>query len=586
MNKKIFFSKKRNKLKIHAKGNTAGKIKIKPVSNIPAPTMLGATHSDEKKLIKKFKLNHKSGNNDFSLSKGENISADFEGKVVKLLGVGGFGKVYLVESKIQIGENDYYKSYSAVKVINADLDKRSADQAVNDLLKEAAVTSSFGGYTYVVNARLLTKNNQVIGAIYDFVDGPNLADFLDKHIEKGLLPPVEIALSIGERILRVLEMSQNEYHLAHKDIALANCMLHGKSGTPRVIDWGGAHSSSDNSPIGKAPYMAPELLKWFLYYSSDKHPLLKGLVTEKTITGTPPLCFETYCKSDIFSFGILMYELIGGFIPFDLEAGDSAKILKHRFENFSSEQTIPRLNFICDDVYKELSDIIHQCLSYDIEKRPTPSELLQKFNYLLFGNGQMGFGTTDRTHAKYWQAFEIDRDYDFDSELEKLLKSKLRKDCALQFGQNARIDEHYDIKEEVESMYRTFEEAFGLEYCHQCLVYELKIAYSRAREKTLLYSTQEEREKIIQQYDSYNQYVENAEYEEIEQLFMQDSEILFLEDMLNVQFPDKVVSAEEKEEIFEEFRKEIPYSAEMEKFNNQRKFFILKYNLLSSENEE
>jgi len=564
--------KKKTKLRITT---PAKKKKI----DIMAPTMMlhsGSSLADNLKKIKnKYFLSK--GKNEYGLRTGETISADFDGKVVGLLGVGGFGKVYKVESKTQISKDDFYKSYSAVKVINSDLDKRSATQAVDDLIKEAAVTSSFGGYTYVVNARLLKKNGKVIGAIYDFVDGPNLTDFLNQHLEKGFLPPVEIALSIGERILRVLEMSQNEYHLAHKDITLANCMLHTKSGTPRVVDWGGAHSSTDKIPIGKPPYMAPEIIKWFLYFSGDKSPILKGLVTEEDLTGTPPLSFETYCKADVFSFGLLMYELISGKVPFDVAELDTAEIMKFRYKNYKSEDDIPKLHEICDDVYKELSDIIHSCLSYDSNKRPTPSELLEKFNYLLFGNGQMGFGTTDRTHAKYWQAFKAGEDYDFDNELEKLLKSKLRKRCSLQFGANARIEKYFDVKEEISSMYRSFEEAFGEEYCCNCIKENLTHAYEKARKKEL-FENKINADEVNEEYDRCVSYVESASYEELEELFKFDSEVYYLEELFEKQYETTEFSYNEKQKILDNLKKQSHYKTGFAKYHNLRKYMNIMNN--------
>jgi serine/threonine protein kinase len=544
---------------------------------IMAPTMMlhsGSSLADNLRKIKK-KYFHRKEKNEYGVRTGETISADFEGKVVGLLGHGGFGKVYKVESKSQISKDDYYKSYSAVKVINRDLDKRSAAQAVEDLIKEAAVTSKFGGYTYVVNARLLKKNGKVIGAIYDFIDGPDLSQFLHRHLEKGLLPPVEIALSIGERILRVLEISQNEYHLAHKDITLANCMLHAKSGTPRVVDWGGAHPSTDKTPLGKAPYMAPEIIKWFLFYGGETSPLLKGLVTADDLNGTPPLSFETYCKADIFSFGLLMYELIAGRVPFGSSPYiETAEMIKLRYKYYKSEDDIPRLHEVCDDVYKELSDIIHECLSYDPEKRPTPSELLAKFNYLLFGNGQMGFGTTDLTHAKYWQAFESGEDYTYNPELEKLLKAKLRKRCSLQFGANARIEKHFNVKDEVASMYRTFEEAFGEEYCHSALKENLIIGYEKGRQKELN-EYPEDSEEINEKYNNCVEYVEEASYEDLNELFKLDSEVFYLEELFDKDYGDSETEYSEKEEILEKYKTRADFHAGLDKYNAVRKYGVL-----------
>lgn len=130
--------------------------------------------------------------------------------------------------------------------------------------------------------------------IMEFVDGPTLRELLDEG-----LPPIGLTLEIARQILRALGYLHRKGSI-HRDISPENLMLtQDPEGAPlvKLIDLGIARSIADSGPqltakggfIGKPRYAAPEHL-------DDREPL--------------------EVPSDIYSLGIVLYELLTGVHPF------------------------------------------------------------------------------------------------------------------------------------------------------------------------------------------------------------------------------------------------------------------------------
>ena len=85
-------------------------------------------------------------------------------------------------------------------------------------------------------------------------------------------------------------------------------------------------------------------------------------------------------SSDIYSFGILMWEISSGYPPFKDSISNSEKFaLAFAINNGVRETTIP-------DTPKEYEELYKNCWNQEHEQRPTISEVLNEF-------AKMGFGT-------------------------------------------------------------------------------------------------------------------------------------------------------------------------------------------------
>src|SRR5450432_75450 len=216
-------------------------------------------------------------------------------RIVEKLGRGGMGEVYLAEDK-------RLDRKVAIKFLPAEV--ATDEHAKQRLLREAKTAA--------------TLDHQNICAIYEvgqegdysfivlqYIEGETLASKLKRH-----LPDLRETLAIAAQVADAL----NEAHargIIHRDIKPENIMLTTRNQV-KVLDFGLAKVVSDSSIIGAetasmlsipgtvmgtVPYMSPEQVRGE----------------------------ELDCRSDIFSFGTVLYELLSGRRPF--EANSSAEII-------------------------------------------------------------------------------------------------------------------------------------------------------------------------------------------------------------------------------------------------------------------
>src|SRR3990172_6944065 len=170
--------------------------------------------------------------------------------------------------------------------------------------------------------------------VMEYVDGTDLADI----IEKTGSVPVDVGIMIAIQVCSALDYAHMR-GLIHRDIKPSNIMVK-RNGEVKLMDFGIAHTKKlqtltlPGTFLGTPAYMSPEQI---LGQSLDN-------------------------QSDIFSLGIVLYEMFTGIKPFQDEETHSvtAKILKDRF--------LPprRLN---SDIPRRLQRVIKKCLKKKTAKR-------------------------------------------------------------------------------------------------------------------------------------------------------------------------------------------------------------------------
>ncbi len=170
--------------------------------------------------------------------------------------------------------------------------------------------------------------------VMEYVDGVNLAAVIEKV---GALP-VDVGIMISMQICNALDYAHMR-GLIHRDIKPSNIMIK-RNGEVKLMDFGIAQSRNLESLtipgtlIGTPAYMSPE-----------------------QIFGQ-----QLDARSDIFSFGIVLYEMLTGVKPFsnDDERPVSAKILKDKFR-------APRR--VNSDIPRGLQRVIKKCLRKKPQRR-------------------------------------------------------------------------------------------------------------------------------------------------------------------------------------------------------------------------
>lgn len=210
--------------------------------------------------------------------------------IVKLLGEGGMGCVYLAEQLL--GEK-------ARKVAFKTLHKHlSHDPHIKARFKREA--STVAGLEHPNTIQIYDFGEMPDGTLYlvmEFVQGRSVADILEKD---GPMPPPRV-----EHILRQVCGSLEEAHghgIIHRDLKPDNVVLCERAGQKdwvEVLDFGIAKRSSEHDPneakltqqgmvLGTPPYMSPE-----------------------QFTGQP-----IDVRSDIYALGVMAYEMLTGRLPF------------------------------------------------------------------------------------------------------------------------------------------------------------------------------------------------------------------------------------------------------------------------------
>ncbi len=208
-------------------------------------------------------------------------------EVTAQIGVGGMGEVYqATDTKL--------KRQVAIKVlpesVAADVDRLARFQ------REAEVLASLN-HPHIAQIHGLEDADGVTALVMELVEGPTLAD----RIAPGAIP-VDEALPIAKQIAEALEEA-HEHGIIHRDLKPANVKVR-EDGTVKVLDFGlakalepaGARSPDvSHSPTTARATQAGIILGTAAYMSPEQ---AKGKAVDK--------------RSDIFSFGVVLYEMLTG----------------------------------------------------------------------------------------------------------------------------------------------------------------------------------------------------------------------------------------------------------------------------------
>jgi len=260
-------------------------------------------------------------------------------KVVKKLGEGGMGEVYLAEDQ-------KLNRQVALKVLPADyFDDAERQQRFQREAKTAAQISHANVMAiYDIGAIAdPTTGREMNYIVMEHVQGEPLTDYLQHH-------PNDMAtvVRLAERIASGLAAA-HKINIVHRDIKALNIVVN-KEDEPKILDFGLA------KPL--------DALQW-----GDKDDSTETVSQQLTkagnIVGTVSYMSpeqargeEVDIRSDIFSFGVLLYKMATGYLPFTGSSPVStlAKILEARPESpHLKNQNVPI----------ELERIIDKCLQKD-----------------------------------------------------------------------------------------------------------------------------------------------------------------------------------------------------------------------------
>lgn len=261
----------------------------------------------------------------------------------KFIGHGSFGSVFLVQN-IKTGE------YNAAKILNMNYDDQPSKKDIDREITIMMCSNHPAIIKFIGFSMIDFQNNDNITIIMEYAKNFSLFDVLSKVRQNKIH---ENFTNTSRQIILIGIANAMKYlhdrSVIHRDLKSLNILID-ENFHPKVTDFGLARffdiskSSLNATHTGTAFYISPEIILGKKYNKSV----------------------------DVYSFAIIMYEVVTGLRPYsNIDISNQLRFLNR----IACEDLRPE--FICD-VKKSHKQLIEKCWSTDPKNRPTFNEIYQK----------------------------------------------------------------------------------------------------------------------------------------------------------------------------------------------------------------
>ncbi len=264
-------------------------------------------------------------------------------EVEKELGKGSMGIVYL-------GKDPKISRVVAIKTmaLSQEFEEDELDEVKERFFREAETAGRLS-HPYIVTIYDAGEEHDLAYIAMEFLKGHDLA----RYSKPGKLLKAKKVLSIVQRAAEGLAYA-HQLNVVHRDVKPANIMYEPESDSLKITDFGIARITDSSKTktgmvLGTPSYMSPEQL------------------AGKKIDG----------RSDLFSLGVMLYQLLSGSLPFK---ADSMASLMFKITN----EDAPDIRTVRSDIPVQLSSIINRAMAKNVAQRyQTGTELANDLKRFL-----------------------------------------------------------------------------------------------------------------------------------------------------------------------------------------------------------
>ncbi|KAG2187036.1 hypothetical protein INT44_003264 [Umbelopsis vinacea] len=268
-------------------------------------------------------------------------------RIQKLLGVGAFSKVYLVEC------TETGKKY-AIKMISKD--RLALDSRIRSSIDREVAILEYIDHPNVVHLDCTMETEHHFCLVLEHVDGGELYDYVEK-LHKNLTPGQTVDEMLIKRLFLQLVNVMiwlHEKHIVHRDLKLENILVSSASDSDvpvlKLSDFGLARVIEVKNPIlrtrcGSEEYAAPEIIQNTGYDGR---------------------------KTDTWALGVILYALLVGYLPFMYNPARGEKVSHLFYRILSSSQVKWPSEWTKDpsrSISQEAKDVVNRLLTRQPDKR-------------------------------------------------------------------------------------------------------------------------------------------------------------------------------------------------------------------------
>lgn len=308
-------------------------------------------------------------------------------EIVEKIGEGGMSVVYKAKDRL-------LNRYVAIKILRPEFIKD--EQFIENFRKESQAAAGLS-HSNIVNVYDVGREGNIHFIVMELIDGKSLSQVIE---EKGRLEYTE-AISIAKQVASALSVAHKN-QIIHRDVKPHNILIT-STGVAKLADFGIARAVSKES-IAEG---SEKIMGSVHYFSPEQ---ARGLYVDE--------------RSDIYSLGIVLHEMLTGKVPFD---GDNPISIALMHIN----NPIPSVNETVKGIPPQLEKIIEKATDkYQTNRYKTAEEMIEDLENIDFITKVMGSSifaeeVEKKSTEKIEEHIDVVRNSEFTERKKPVNKAKL-----------------------------------------------------------------------------------------------------------------------------------------------------------------